>query len=77
MNAVVSVAPLAREPYVHVHHVLEVILAADHAVVVHENRVLLVVIGVVHILKLLQVEVVQEVEREEEGKHWFKQLSFD
>jgi len=47
-------------------NVHDLILAANHAVVVHENRVLLVVISVAHTLKLLQVKVVQEVKKEEE-----------
>jgi hypothetical protein len=67
VNAVASVAILVREPNVHVHHVSDLILAANHAVVARENRVLLVVISVARTLKLLQVKAVQEVEREEEG----------
>lgn len=66
MNAVVSVAILAREPHVHVRHVSDLILAAKHAVVARENRVLLAVISAARTLKLLQVKVVREVEREEE-----------
>lgn len=67
VNALAIVVILVREQlHAHAHHVPDLTLEAEHAVVVHENRVPLVVISVARTLKLPQVKVAQEVEKEEE-----------